>query len=423
MSLPRRTFLRNAGVALSLPWLDAMTPSRAVVKAAAAAGPTLPKMRMVAMCYGLSLHPEYFFPTDKGANYTPSKYLEILKDFRNDFTVFSGLSHPGMDAAGGHGADVAFLSGAPGVGAAGFRNSISLDQLVASKIGLQTRFPYISLSSTLSVSRNGVGVATPNVNSPSKLYAQLFLDGTPKEVELQTRRLKQGQSIMDTVLDQAKRLERKIGSGDREKLDEYFDAVREVEQRLVSAEEWAKLPKPKVSVAQPKDTPNNGSSTMRLYYDLMHLAFQTDSTRLFTTQFVHWHIPELDGVTYDHHNLSHNGMDPEKVRQLAVVDSDKFTAIRDFLTKLKNTKEEDGVSLLDRTMFLAGSHMHSGGHRVLNLPILLAGGGFKHGQHLAFDQVNNLPLSNLLLTMLRRFGIDADSFGTSTGTVPGLETV
>lgn len=414
MALPRRTFLRGAGVALALPWLDAMAP----LKAAPAGAP--PKRRMVAMCYGLSLHPEFFFPTGSGRDYQASQYTEILKDFRNDFTVFSGVNHPGMESAGGHGADVAFLSGAPGVGRPGFRNTVSLDQLVASKIGLETRFPYVSLSSTLSVSRNGVGVATPGVNAPSKLYARLFLDGTPQEVELQTRRLRQGQSVMDTVLDQAKKLERKIGAGDREKLDEYFDAVREVEHRLVSAEDWAKKPKPKVSVPQPKDTPNNGSTTMRLYYDLMHLAFQTDSTRLFTTQFVHWGIPPIDGVTYDHHNLSHNGMDPEKVRQLGAVDADKFTALRDFLAKLKNTQEE-GESLLDRTMVLVGSHMHSGGHRVTNLPILLAGGGFKHGQHLVFDPVNNLPLSNLYVMMLRQFGFETDKFATSTGTVPGLE--
>jgi hypothetical protein len=415
--LPRRTFLKGTGVALSLPWLSAMAPS--VFATTPAARP--PKMRMVAMCYGLSLYPEYFFPEGSGRNYTPTPYLEILKDFRNDFTVFSGLNHPGMDAAGGHGADVAFLSGAPGVGRAGFRNSVSLDQLIAGHIGGQTRFPYISLSSTLSVSRNGVGVATPNVNSPSKLYAQLFLEGTAKEVEQQKRRLQQGQSVMDVVLGQAKQLERKVGRGDREKLDEYFEAVRDVEKSLVSAEDWTNKPKPKVAVAQPKDTPNNGSDTMRLYYDMMHLAFQTDSTRLFTTLFVHWGIPPFEGVTYDHHNLSHNGKDPEKVRQLAVVDSDKFTAIRDFLTKLKNTREE-GESLLDRTMLLVGSHMHSGGHRVTNLPIMLAGGKFKQGQHLAFDPVNNLPLSNLYVMMLQQFGLEYDKFATSTGTIPGLET-
>jgi hypothetical protein len=375
---------------------------------------------MVAMCYGLSLHPDYFFPTDTGRDYKLTPYLEVLKDLRNDFTVFTGLSNPGMESAGGHGADIAFLTGAPGVGRAGFRNTVSLDQLVASKIGSQTRFPYISLSSTLSVSPNGVGVATPGTNSPSRLYAQLFLDGTPKEVETQTRRLKEGQSVLDVVRDQAKSLEGKVGTSDRDKLDEYFDAVREVERRLVSAEEWAKKPKPKVSVPQPKDTPNNGSATMRLYYDLMHLAFQTDSTRLFTTMFVHWGVPPLEGVTYDHHNLSHNGMDPEKVRQLAVVDSDKFMALRDFLGKLKATKEE-GETLLDRTMVLVGSHMHSGGHRVNNLPILLAGGSFRHGQHLAFDKVNNAPLCNLYVNMLRQFGLEADRFGTSTGTITGLE--
>jgi hypothetical protein len=415
--ISRRSFLRGAGVTLALPWLEAMAPAGF----GAAAGPLLPRRRMVCMNYALSLHPEYFFATGQGRDYQPSRYLEVLKDLRNDFTVFSGLSNPGMESAGGHGADVAFLTGAAGVGKAGFRNTISLDQLVASHIGLQTRLPYVSLSSTLSVSRNGVGVATAGANAPSKLYAQLFLDGTKQEVEQQTHRLRQGQSVMDAVLGQAKQLEKKIGHGDREKLDEYFEAVREVEQRLVSAEDWAKKPKPKVPVPQPKDTPNNGSTTMRLYYDLMHLAFQTDSTRLFTTQFVHWGLPPLDGVTYDHHNLSHNGKDPEKIRQLAIVDSDMFVALRDFLTKLKTTQEE-GETLLDRTMVLVGSHMHSGGHLVNNLPVLLAGGRFKHGQHLAFDPESNTPLCNLYVPMLRQFGLDAQSFGTSTGAIRGLET-
>jgi hypothetical protein len=414
--LSRRTFLRGAGVSVALPWLDAMTPPMY----AAPSGPALPKRRMVALCYDLSLHPEYFFPTTTGKGYTPSKYLEVLKDFRDDFTVFSGLSNPGMESAGGHGADVAFLTGAQGVGRAGFRNTVSLDQLVARRVGGQTRYPYISLSSTLSVSPNGVGVATSAANTPSRLYAHMFLDGTPKEVETQTRRLKQGQSVLDVVRDQAKAIEGKVGAADKEKLDEYFDAVREVEQRMVAAEDWAKKPKPKVKAPPPKDTPSDGCVTMRLYFDLMHLAFQTDSTRLFTKTFVHWGVPPLEGVTYDHHNLSHNGMDPEKVRQLAVVDTDKFLALRDFLRKLRATKEE-GETLLDRTMVLVGSHMHSGGHRVNNLPVMLAGGGFKHGQHLAFDPVNNTPLCNLYVNMLQRFGLEADRFGSSTGTLTGLD--
>jgi len=414
--LSRRTFLRNTGVALSLPWLDAMTRSSYAAPAPAAA----PKMRMVAMCYGLSLHPEYFFPTSAGRDYTASKYLEVLKDFRNDFTVFSGMYHPGMESAGGHGADVAYLTGAPGVGTPVFKNSISLDQLVAEKIGLETRLPYVSLSSTLSVSRNGVGVRTPGCETPSKLFAKLFLDGTPAEVKKQTDRLKQGRSIMDVLIGQAKKLEDKVGHGDKERLDEYFDSVREVEQRLLSAEDWAKKPKPRVTARPPQDAVSDGSVSLRLWYDVMHLAFQTDSTRLFTTQFVHWGVPPLSGVTYDHHNLSHNGMDPEKIRQLAIVDIDKMQALRDFMAKLKNT-QEDGESLLDRTMILVGSHMHSGAHRVTNLPMMLAGGKFKHGQHLAFDLAQGVPMSNLHLMMLQQFGIEAKSFGTSTGTIPGLE--
>ena len=160
---------------------------------------------------------------------------------------------------------------------------------------------------------------------------------------------------------------------------------------------------------------------MRLYYDLMHLAFQTDSTRLGTATFVHWGVPPLEGVMYDHHNLSHHGKDPEKLRQLSIVETDKFKALRDFLQKLKSTKEE-GQNLLERTMVLVGSHMGSGHHTVDNLPILLAGGGFKHGQHLAFDRASNKPLCNLFVMMLRQFGMEVNSFGTSTGTIPGLET-
>jgi hypothetical protein len=415
-ALSRRTFLRGAGVALALPWLDAMSPLVAATGRTAA----LPRQRMVAMCYDLSLHPENFFPTETGRTYRLSPYLEILRDFRNEFTVFSGLSNPGMESAGGHGADIAFLTGAQGVGRAGFRNTVSLDQLVARRIGAQTRFPYISLSSTLSVSPNGVGVSTTAANTPSRLYAQLFLEGTPQEVQTQARRLQQGRSVLDVVRDQARSLERRVGPSDRDRLDEYFDAVRDVEQRLTTAQEWSRRPKPRVSVPPPRDTPSDGSSTMRLYYDLMHLAFQTDSTRLFTKMFVHWGIPPLEGVTYDHHNLSHNGMDPEKIRQLTIVDSDKFRALRDFLTKLKNTREE-GETLLDRTMVLVGSHMHSGGHRVTNLPVLLAGGKFRHGQHLAFDAVNNTPLCNLYVNMLQQFGLEADRFGSSTGTITGLE--
>jgi len=412
--LSRRTFLRGAGVALALPWLEAMTPSGVAMLSA----PPSVKRRMFCVDFDLSLYTPNLFPEERGRDYKLTPYLEVLKDFRNDFTVFSGLSHPGMEASGGHPCNLSFLTGAPGVGLPSFKNTISLDQLLAEKIGLQTRLPYICFGS-ISYSRSGVSV--PGMHSPSQIFGKCFLQGTPEEVQQQVLRLKQGQSIMDTVRNQARRLERKVGKGDKEKLDEYFDSVRDVEQRLTSAEDWVRKPKPKVNVPPPKDIPSNASATMRLYYDLMHLAFQTDSTRLSTATFVHWGVPPLEGVIYDHHNLSHHGKDPEKLRQLGIVETDKFKALRDFLRKLKDTKE-DGETLLDRTMVLVGSHMGSGHHTVDNLPLLLAGGGFKHGQHLAFDRKSNKPLCNLFVMMLRQFGLDVNSFGTSTGTIPGLET-
>jgi hypothetical protein len=412
--LSRRTFLRGAGVALALPWLEAMgLPS--VARAATPAGV---RRRMLCVDFDLSLHTPYLFPEQSGRNYKLTPYLEVLKDFRDDFTVFSGLSHPGMEASGGHPCNLSFLTGAPGVGRPSFKNTISLDQFVAEKIGLQTRLPCIPFGS-ISYSRSGVGV--PSLNGPSQIFAKCFLQGTPDEVQTQVRRLQQGQSIMDVVRGQAKRLEQKVGQGDREKLGEYFDSVREVEQRLTNAENWVNKPKPKVNVPPPKDVPSNASATMRLFYDVMHLVFQTDSTRVSTATFVHWGVPPLDGVIYDHHNLSHHGKDPEKLRQLRIVEEDKMKALGGFLRKLKDTKEE-GETLLDRTMVLVGSHMGSGHHTVDNLPILLAGGGFKHGQHLSFDRASNKPLCNLYVMMLRQFGLDVKSFGSSTGTIPGLET-
>lgn len=410
----RRMLLKGTGVSLALPFLEAMTPtSRALASITGSV-----RRRMVCIAYPLSLHTPNLFPAEAGRDYQLTPYLEVLKDLRDDFTVFSGLWHPGMEAAGGHGAESSFLTGAPGAGRPSYKNTISLDQMVAERIGLETRLPYITFG-TNSYSRSGVQL--PGMGSPAQIFAKCFLQGNPREVELQVRRLQQGRSIMDVVRGQAKRLEQKVGRGDREKLDQYFDSVRGVEQRLSSAESWMHKPKPTVKVPPPKDAPGDNSATMRLYYDLMHLALQNDSTRLSTATFVHWGVPPLAGVTYDHHNLSHHGKDPEKLKQLAIVELDKMQALRDFLAKLKST-EEEGETLLDRTMVLVGSWMGSGHHTVDNLPIVLAGGGFKHGQHLAFDRVNNMPLCNLYVMMLRQFGVDVSSFGTSTGTIPGLET-
>ncbi|HTH48945.1 MAG TPA: DUF1552 domain-containing protein, partial [Candidatus Limnocylindria bacterium] len=243
----RRTFLRVAGVSLALPWLEAFaTDTR-----------NQPPRRMVCICTPLGLHPPNFFPEKTGRDYELTAYLEMLKDFREDFTVISGLAHAGMSSGFAHQASASFLTGVPGAGRPGFHNAISLDQFAADHIGDQTRFPSLALSGEgaggLSWTRTGALI--PADNSPSKVFARLFLEGHADEVQGQMRRLEDGRSILDDVRDQAKSLRSDLGSDDRDKLDEYLTSVRELEQRMVKDESWAKTPKPKVNVEPPKDIP------------------------------------------------------------------------------------------------------------------------------------------------------------------------
>jgi hypothetical protein len=419
MELSRRTFLRAAGVSLALPWLDALAPAR-VFGAPAVKPPT----RLVCICTPLGLHPPHLFPEKAGKDYALTPYLEILKDFRDDYTVMSGLSHPEIENS--HDSIFSFLTAAPHPERrTGFRNTISLDQFAAERIGVETRFPSLSLSGEgFSLSWTRSGALVPSDFSPSRLFAKLFIEGRPDEVADQARRLRDGQSILDTVGDQAKKMKADLGANDREKLDEYFTSVRELEQRLVKAEEWAKKPKPKVDAKQPQDIPNSGDliGRTRLLFDLTRLALQTDSTRLITILLGGASlVPPIPGVTMAHHDLSHHGQDPTKLEQLKKVEVEKLKVLRDLLAKLKQTKE-DGASLLDRTMVFFGSNLgNASNHSCKNLPVLLAGGGFRHGRHLAFDPKDPPPLCNLYVTLLQRLGIEADKFGSSTGTLTGLE--
>jgi hypothetical protein len=403
---------------MALPLLDVMT------RRAAAATPAV-KRRMVCINTPLGVHPAYFFPEKAGRGYELSPYLELLKDFRDEFTVISGLSHP--DVGPSHDSNQSFLTAAPHPEQrAGFRNSISLDQFAAEHIYGETRFPTLPLScegSGLAWTRSGAAV--PTESWPSSVFAKLFLEGRPDEVQAQARRLEDGQSVLDAIRDQAKRLQTNLGSGDREKLDEYFTSVRELEQRLAQAEAWSKNPKPKVDAQPPQNIQNSTDliGKTRLWFDLIHLALQTDSSRLVTLQLLGTSgVPPIPGVSQGHHDLSHHGKDPTKIAQLKILEVEKLKVLRTFLTQLKET-QEDGDSLLDRTMVFFSSNLADASkHSVKNMPVLLAGGGFKHGQHLAFDQENNLPLSNLFVSMLQRMDIEADSFGSSTGTLAGLET-
>lgn len=413
--LSRRTLLRGAGVSMALPWLECMGSSRAF-GAPAASGPR----RMVAINFELSFHPPNLMPTQPGRDYELTPYLKPLSDLRNDFTVISGTSHPEVD--GGHAASKSWLTGAPHPGAMNFSNTISMDQLAAKAVGLETRHAYLALGSGgISVSDNGVPV--PAHPYPARLFQSLFVEGDPQEKQTQIARLREGQSVLDAVLEGAKRMQKRVGRQDQGKLDQYFTSVREAEQRLLKAEQWHHRPKPHVD-AEPLTElrdPNEIIARARQFYDLIYLALVTDSTRVITYGVGDSNaVASLPGVTMNYHDLSHHGQDPEKLKQLSMVEAAHVRAFGEFLARMKTAGEGES-NLLEKTMVLLGSHMHSGGHDNRNLPILLAGGGFRHGQHLAFDQRDNYPLANLYVAMLQQMGLEVSRFASSTGTMQGLE--
>lgn len=425
-ALGRRRFLRGLGVAMSLPMLDAMIPR--VARAASGTDPrNATPRRLFGICNNLGLRPDLFFPTSEGRDYPLSPYLEILKAHRENFTVISGVSHPNVD--GGHPSDISFLTAAPHPASSSFRNTISLDQFVAERIGTLTRFPSLTLSvngAARGLSWTGAGVAIPPDEKASDVFNDLFLQGTPEEIEAQIRKLDTGRSILDAVADQAKSLERDVGVRDRSRLDQYFTSVRDLEHRLQESREWERRPKPVVSAKAPPDgSPAQYMDKLKSMYDLARLAFQTDSTRAITLMLnsVATPVVTLEGatITDSYHNLSHHGKTDEKLKQLRVLDEWHMKLLNDLFTQLEAV-DEGGEPLLDRTMILYGSNLgDANAHSTINLPTLFAGGGFRHGQHLAFDRSQNYPLPNLFVSMLQRMGLEEDKFASSTGPMRGLE--
>lgn len=425
-AVSRRRFLQGVGVAMSLPLLDAMVPrtARAATTLTAGAAPR----RMFGICNNLGLLPDQFFPTESGRDYVLSPYLELLEAHRNEFTVISGVSHPNVD--GGHPADIAFLTAAAHPASSSFRNTISLDQYIAERIGTLTRFPSLTLAvngGARSLSWTGTGVAIPPEESAGDVFNQLFLQGTPEQVEAQVRRLDTGRSILDAVGAQAKDLQRDVGARDRQRLEQYFTSVRDLEHRLQESREWERKPKPVVdySVPQGLASPTQYMQKVKVMYDLARLAFETDSTRSITLMLnsVATPVIALRGatITDSYHNLSHHGKSEDKLGQLKAIDEWHMKLLANLFTELKGV-EEGGESLLDRTMILYGSNLgDANAHSTTNLPTLFAGGGFNHGQHLAFDRSQNYPLPNLFVSMLQRMGLEEDKFASSTGTMRGLE--
>jgi hypothetical protein len=426
-AINRRTLLRAAGVAVALPLLDSMRPAFAREPK-----PDQTPRRLLGICNNLGLLPDHFFPQKPGRDYDLSPYLKVIERHRNDFTVFSGVSHPDVD--GGHPADICFLTAAPHPSSGGFRNTISLDQFVAEQLGVRTRFPSLTLGVNTtgglrSLSWTGSGVLIPCEEKPSEVFRRMFTQGTPAEVRAQVKKLEQGQSILDAVAGQAKDLKAALPARDRDRLDQYFDSVRDLEGRLASGKEWELRPKPKAPVPAPQDvaSPAEYMAKTRLMYDTARLAFESDSTRCVTLMLdsVSSPVLHLEGatITEGYHNLSHHGKSPAKLAQLKAIDEWHMKLLGGLFDGLKAARE-DGRPLLDRTMVLYGSNLgNAATHVTTNLPVLLAGGGFRHGQHLAFDRDRNYPLPNLFVSMLRRMGLDVDRFASSAGTLRGLEPV
>jgi hypothetical protein len=423
----RRRFLQGAGVAMALPFLDAMHATSA--RAASTSPPAAARpRRMFGICNNLGLRPDLFFPTGTGREYVASPYLKLLEPHRNDFTVISGVSHPNVD--GGHPSDISFLTAAPHPASSSFRNTISLDQYVAERIGTLTRFPSLTLAvngAARSLSWTGTGVAIPPEERASEVFSQLFLQGTPEQVEAQVHRLETGRSILDTVADQAKDLQRSVSARDRTRLEQYFTSVRDLEHRLQESRDWERKPKPVVNHAPPGELagPAQYMDKVKAMYDLARLAFETDSTRAITLMLNSVATPVVtiagETITDSYHNLSHHGKAEEKLAQLKVLDEWHMKLLANLFNDLKAVSE-GGESLLDRTMILYGSNLgDANAHSTTNLPTLFAGGGFRHGQHLAFDQAQNYPLPNLFVSMLQRMGLEEGKFASSTGAMRGLE--
>jgi hypothetical protein len=409
----RRDFLLAAGACLALPAL-----AREAEK--------LPPKRLVAIHVPLGMMPAYFFPK---AGETSSPYLDLLAGHRDQFTTFAGLSHPGVD--GNHHAGQCFLSGAPHPGQPTFRNSLSLDQLVAEKIGEDTRFGSLAVAvrqgehyaDSIAVSRSGV--ILPAEASAEKLYRKLFVAGTPEEKAATMRRIAAGGSVLDLLLAKAKGLERSSDAQDRARLDQYFQSIRELETRLQRNLAWENRPKPKVDYPMPKDIAdaNEVVARSRLMFDLVRLALQTDSTRVVTLTLSTFSVvPHVPGVKNETHGLTHHGNEPDKIAELRRIEEAQLRVFGEMLGAFRETRETGG-NLLDRTQVLYGSCLgNANSHSNHNLPMILAGGGFRHGQHLSFDTVNNTPLANLYVSMLQGLGVEADKFATSTGTLRGLRS-
>ncbi len=440
--LPRRMVLKGLGAAIALPWLEAMVP---LGRAASAARPPV-RMAFVFVPNGVILPKWKLSYEGKLQKLSPT--LEPLEEVKDHLLVLTNLMHDNARAKGDGPGDharcsAAFLTGAHPYKTAGadIRNGISVDQFAAQQIGHKTRFPSLELGCDASrmtgncdsgyscayVSniswKSPTQPAAKEVN-PRAVFERLF--GAPGKATLVRRQLEYRRSILDFVGEQARDLRRRVGQKDRQKLDEYFTSIRELEQRLLRSEQQKREqfgPQPPRDL--PPGVPADFAEHIRLMYDLLVLAFQTDSTRIATLMIARAgsnRTYPMVGVTEGHHWLSHHQNNQQKIEKLARIDRFHIEQFAYMLKRMKQIREDDGT-LLDHVMVLYGCGISDGNrHWHHDLPILLAGRGggtLATGRHIKYPK--QLPLTNLFLCMLDRMGVHVDHFGDSTGRLTGLE--
>lgn len=401
----RRQVLKAAGVSLTLPALECFAAPEPADEA---------KARNI-VCVGtyLGFHQASFFPKQTGRDFELSTLLEPVAEHRSDFTVFSGLDHR---APNGHGAWNNFLCGqAP--------NAYSLDQMVADQVGQQSRYPSIQLSAgkaSRTMSHTKQGVALPMIQRPSVLYSKLFASAEDRARSEYV--LRSGHSALDVVLEDAKRLQNSVSTRDKAKLGEYFESLREIEKRMTRQIAAVDDPIPETSYRLPDYDPVAPTLQLEaetLMYDLMALALETESTRVMT-MFIGGlgQVFTINGETLQagYHALSHHGNDPDAIADLVKVETEHMRCFNRFLTQLKSKTDAHGQPLLDSTIVLLGTGMGDASrHANSNLPTLVAGGGFDHGQHIAIDRkAKNAPLlGDLYITLLQQLGLEADQFSNA----------
>ncbi|MFN7736961.1 MAG: DUF1552 domain-containing protein [Pirellula sp.] len=439
MRLDRRSFLLGTGVSLGLPWLEcmgeAMDPSD-----------TVKRMCALYFGFGVGLPSEEseegkwrWFPRGEGRDFQFTEVLNPLDPHRDHVTVLGGLSHPNGRRMGGHDTADTFLT-ASYLNNKFLRNTVSIDQLAARAFGDKTRFSSLVLStdggvgeptrsSTLSYDDQGRPI--PAMHQPQQIFDRFFGSGDA-DLVASNRRLKSTSGMLDRVLEDSRSLRGKLGSQDRDKLDEYLESVRQIEERVARSQRWLNIPRPELSDEDRRSLRLDADDQapkdfIRTMYDLIYLAFRTDSTRVATYQITNMadcsskaaKFPQLEGFKKSLHSLAHDWNKQGGAEELGRWDQFMAQQLAYFLDRLSGAKEGDG-SVLDKTIVLYGSS-NSNTHENRNYPLVLAGGrslGFQHGRYLKFNE--DVPLSNLFVTMLNRVGVETASFVDSTGEITQL---